>query len=79
MLALGAVVVALMPDVNGTLEAEEAPANATGWAVATVFAIAVELAGLRTLGFVLVLGSFSCLMKENEDEYSEREEEVDGD
>jgi hypothetical protein len=49
VLALGAVVVALIPDVNGTFDAAEAPTNATAWLVAVGMGAAVELAGLSTL------------------------------
>ena len=40
---------AVTPEVNGALETEEAPANATAVMVAVGFAVAVLLAGLRTL------------------------------
>jgi hypothetical protein len=49
VVAEGAVVVAEIPDVNGTFEAAAAPWNITAGVVAVGFAVAVVLAGLRTL------------------------------
>jgi hypothetical protein len=49
VLALGAVVVATIPLVKGTLVAEEAPAKATAWVVAVEIGVAVWLEGLSTL------------------------------
>jgi hypothetical protein len=55
VLALGAVVVAEIPLVNGTAATEEAPAKAIGCVVAVGLAgVAVELEGLRTLVRALV-------------------------
>jgi hypothetical protein len=52
VLALGAVVVALMPDVNGTFVALLTPAKATACVLAVTTGEAVEFEGLRTLFFV---------------------------
>jgi hypothetical protein len=49
VLALGAVVVAEIPDVKGASEAAEAPAKATGWLVAVGTGEAVVFEGLSTL------------------------------
>jgi predicted aconitase with swiveling domain len=49
VLALGAVVVAEIPLVNGTEETEVAPANATAWVVAVTTGMAVLFEGFRTL------------------------------
>jgi hypothetical protein len=49
VLALGAVVVATIPLVKGTLVAEETPAKATAWVVAVGIGVAVWLEGLSTL------------------------------
>ena len=46
MVELGAVT----PEVKGALGTEEAPANATAVTVAVGLAVAVVLAGFRTLG-----------------------------
>jgi hypothetical protein len=49
VLALGAVVVATIPLVKGTLVAEETSAKATAWVVAVGIGVAVWLEGLSTL------------------------------
>lgn len=49
VLALGAVVVAEMPEVKGTFDADETPAKATAWLVAVGIGVAVVFEGLRTL------------------------------
>jgi hypothetical protein len=53
--ALGAVVVALMPLVNGATAALVAPSNAIGCVVAVGLVTIVELAGFSTL-------SITCMM-----------------
>ena len=49
VLALGAVVVAEIPDVKGTFDTEETPAKAIAWLVAVGTGVAVVLEGLSTL------------------------------
>jgi len=49
VLALGAVVVAEIPDVNGTFDALLTPANATACVLAVGTGDAVVFDGLRTL------------------------------
>jgi hypothetical protein len=43
------VIVAEIPEVNGTFDADETPANATAWLVAVGTGVAVVFEGLSTL------------------------------
>lgn len=58
MLALGAVVVGVIPLVKGIMLAEVTPVNATVWVVAVGLGVAVEFAGLSTLLFIALERTF---------------------